>query len=149
MSIKPPRYLAKAILTTFAVGLFFAVILLLENGYFDSVFKKLGVYPMPEAYTALFFTDVEKLTAEFESTQSLKKLTFGVYNHENVDQNYDFIVTVKADDEILPITNGTLFANPGETVYSTIELDVNDYPTNSIVYVTIPAVKKSIDFKIK
>ncbi|MFM2340101.1 MAG: hypothetical protein RLZZ360_737 [Candidatus Parcubacteria bacterium] len=149
MSIKRLRYLVKAILTSLAVSFFIAVLLLLENGYFDLVLKKIGVYPVSEAYTALFFVDAETLADDFDYVKNLKKFTFGIYNHENADQNYSFSVDVYAGEKTIPITKGNLYVKPGETVNTDIELDVDDYPKNSIVYVTLPSHQKSIDFKIK
>ncbi len=149
MDIKRSRYFLKAIMATVAVGVFITVLLLAEIGYFDTIFKKIGVYPVPESYTALFFVNPESLAEEFDYVQSLKSFSFGVYNHENEDQNYSFSVDVYAGSKTIPVTKGNLYVKPGETVYSDVELDVDDYPKNSIVYVTLPSHQKSIDFKIK
>jgi hypothetical protein len=149
MSHKRSRFFFKAIAATIAVGVFITILLLAEIGYFDTTFKKLGVYPVPESYTALFFVNAESLAEEFDYVQSLKNFSFGVYNHENEDQNYSFSVDVYAGDKTIPVTKGTLYVKPGETVYYDVALDVEDYPKNSIVYVTLPTHQKSIDFKIK
>lgn len=149
MDIKRSRYILKAIMATVVVGVFITVLLLAEIGYFDSVFKKIGVYPVPESYTALFFVNAESLAEEFDYIKSLREFSFGVYNHENEDQNYSFSVDVYANDKTIPVTKGTLYAKPGETVYYDVDLNVDDYPKNSIVYVTLPTHQKSIDFKIK
>lgn len=149
MDIKRSRYFVKAIMATVVVGVFITVLLLAEFGYFDAVFKKIGVYPVPESYTALFFVNPESLAEEFDYVKSLKSFSFGVYNHENTDQNYSFSVDVYAGEKTIPVTKGSLYVKPGETVYSDVELDVEDYPKNSIVYVSLPTHQKSIDFKIK
>jgi hypothetical protein len=149
MDIKGSRYIQRACIATFVVGIFITVLFLAEIGYFDSLFKKIGVYPIPESYTALFFVNAESLSQEFEYVKTLKQFSFGVYNHENADQNYSYSVDVYAGDKTIPVTKGTLYVKPGETVYSDIQLDVEDYPNNSIVYVTLPSHHKSIDFKIK
>lgn len=134
---------------TLGVGLLITLLLLLENGYFNHFFKTIGVYPVPDSYTALFFVDAESLSEEFASVENLKKFTFGVYNHENEDQNYGFLVDVYADDKTLPVTKGNLYVKPGETVYYDVAFDARNYPANSIVYVMLPNHQKSIDFKIK
>lgn len=148
MQGKRTYYVFRVVAATIVVGSLVTLLLLLENGYFNTIFKKIGVYPESESYTALFFVDAESLAKESEYVDNLKTFTFGVYNHENEDQTYSFLVDVTSSDISTPVTNGTLYAKPGETVYYNVELDVAGYPKNSIVSVTLPSHQKSIDFEI-
>lgn len=148
MQDKRTNYVFRVVAAAMVVYSFVALLLLLENGYFNTIFKKVGVYPEPESYTALFFVDAELLAKESEYVGNLKTFTFGVYNHENENQTYSFLVDVTSKDISTPVTNGTLYAKPGETVYYHVELDVADYPKSSIVNVTLPSHQKSIDFEI-
>ena len=148
MQSKRTYYVFKVAAATIVVGSLVALLLLLENGYFTTIFKKVGVYPESESYTSLFFVNAESLAKESENVDNLKTITYGVYNHENEDQAYSFLVDVSSSDISSPLANGTLYAKPGETVYYNVPLDVADYPKNSIVYVTLPSHQKSIDFEI-
>ena len=70
MGIKHSQYILKAIMATIVVGVFITILFLAEIGYFDTVFKKIGVYPVPESYTALFFVNAESLAEEFDYVKS-------------------------------------------------------------------------------
>jgi hypothetical protein len=127
-----------------------AVLLLLtESGYFNNLFKKIGVYPVPDVYTALFFVDAEKLSLSREGENVTDDFTFGIYNNEGADQEYPFWVNVYTGTTSFLVQKDSLFVKSGETAYKQIAFeDIERYGDSGIVSVILPFHNKSIDFKI-
>lgn len=142
------RHIVKAISTTLLVILTIYGLIMLENGYFNDIFKKIGVYPENEKFTALFFKDSEYLAKDLNISSTQKSFTFGVYNNEGKDQSFNFAVDVFTKDKMTPVTNGSLFVKSGETAYQEVKFDFSNYAAGSLVYVTLPLNNKSIDFEI-
>ena len=135
-------------LLLFVCVAFVTLLLLIEGGVFNGLFKSLGVYPEPEYYSALFFKDPDQFSEVQQGKNDISEFTFGVYNHENSQQNYPFSVIVYSGDKTIPVINDSVVIENGETGYYTVQFDEKDYPTNSIVYVTLLFHQKSIDFKL-
>lgn len=143
------RHIVAAISTTLLVILTTYGLIMLENGYFNDIFKKIGVYPEQEKFTALFFENSGGLTLDSQKDTEIKSFTFGIYNSEGKTINYAYSVDVYDKGEMLPLKNGTLEVSDQETVFQDIVIDLDQYSNGSLVYVTLPLNNKSIDFEIQ
>jgi hypothetical protein len=138
----------KLILVFFSTVLLFGGLYSAEKGHFNDFFKKIGVYPESERYTALFFDNSGELASDSDFDTEVKKFTFGITNVEGKTMNYSFSVDVYDRGEMIPVENGSLEVKNTETVLKDVTLNLSDYKKGSLVYVTLPFNNKSIDFEI-
>lgn len=118
-----------------------------ENGYLNAFFAKVGVYPVSENYTALFFADSEQLSNLDEHSDAIE-FSFGVLNREGEDLVYDYVVKVVTDTDFIILDEGIISVSSKETVYHKTVVDRAVFKKGSDVYVVLPSYNKTISFEI-